>query len=345
MQRRGFSIGVGMINACRSKKKWPILLTANEVAVLQNKINVLNRGFQDLEKFSNFNIDNVTYGFLQPSFVTILEQYKDVFSIQEGKEEKKNSGSRRRVVDLSSTLLQCSLKDRSAAVAEVLCDLRKKGVVRGWRDELFPVVKEFGDREPALLIERACYPWFGIRGYGLHVNGYTVHAGEGRESDAVSNYWVAKRSMSKSQYPGALDSLVAGAIPFGVSSLDNLVKEAFEEARIPPELTNKYMRPAGAINYVDKDDDGNLKRDFLLCFDFNTPEWFKPEPNDGEVESFRMMPIEWVLQEILKVDDSSGYKPNCVIIVVDFLIRQGIISPDSPGYFKLLGSLRGFDCA
>jgi hypothetical protein len=324
-------------------RKFPILQSAKEMNVLQKKIDSLNVGFKDLSKFSRFNVSGTTYGYLQPKFVIALESYPEIFQVTRATGVDGLSS-----VDLTQTLQRCSLKDRSDAVATALQDLREKGVVKGWRDELFPVVSEFGQQsEPALLIERACYPWFGIRGYGLHVNGYTVESNS--DGKSVSHYWVAKRALTKSQYPGALDSLVAGAIPFGVNSIDNLAKEGFEEAKIPPEIMKKHCVPTGALSYIDKDENGNLKRDFLLTFDFNTPHSFVPSPNDGEVESFRLMPIEWVLDEILKEEDafssSSTYKPNCVIIIVDFLIRRGIIAPDSPGYFRLVGSLRGHDCA
>lgn len=348
--------------------------------ILQNKITSLNIGLSDIHNYSKFNIDNVTFGFMQNKFVDALRPYRDVFSIKEedgtggigrGRGDSLNSRGRpevvedrgreglsvSRTVELHPNLLRYDLHDRTVAVATVLEDLRSKGMIRGWRNELFPIVSEFGESKPALLIERACYPWFGIKGYGLHVNGYTVSAGSGSgggrsssDDDSgsyISHYWVAKRAMTKSTFPGALDSIVAGAIPFGVSSLDNLAKECLEEARIPPEVSMNSCVPTGCVNYVDKDSDGNLKRDFLLCFDFKTPTSFVPEPNDGEVENFRLMPVDWLINEVLKTDDdTSSYKPNCVIIIVDFLIRRGIISPDSPGYFKLVGSLRGgYDCA
>jgi hypothetical protein len=73
----------------------------------------------------------------------------------------------------------------------------------GWRNELYPVTAAF-DAQPALLLERAAAPFFGIRAYGVHVNGYVV------EADGSKKLWVARRSASKQTWPGKLDHIVAG---------------------------------------------------------------------------------------------------------------------------------------
>lgn len=69
-------------------------------------------------------------------------------------------------------------------------------LIAGWRDELLPVVASFSG-EPVLLMERAAVPWFGMKAYGVHINGYV--------RDLVTNeilLWVAKRSKTKSTFPG-----------------------------------------------------------------------------------------------------------------------------------------------
>ena len=51
--------------------------------------------------------------------------------------------------------------------------------------------------EPVLLMERAAVPWFGMKAYGVHINGFVV--------DPVTReikLWVAKRSKTKSTFPG-----------------------------------------------------------------------------------------------------------------------------------------------
>lgn len=41
---------------------------------------------------------------------------------------------------------------------------------------------------------------------------------------------------------------------------------------------------------------------------------------DGEVESFELRDLEWVLDKIIK-GGPEGYKPNCNLVVIDFLVR------------------------
>jgi hypothetical protein len=95
------------------------------------------------------------------------------------------------------------LEARNAAVAKVMADLRAKGVVSGWRDELFPVIQSFSD-EPLLLVERAAATQLGIKAYGVHINGYV------RRADGSKELWVGRRSKSKQTWPGMLDHIVAG---------------------------------------------------------------------------------------------------------------------------------------
>ena len=91
---------------------------------------------------------------------------------------------------------------RSRAVADVITDLAAKKIVTGVCNELYPVVAHFGDT-PSLLLERAAAPHFGIKAFGVHVNGYC------RKVDGL-HLWVARRSSHKPTWPGRLDHIAAG---------------------------------------------------------------------------------------------------------------------------------------
>lgn len=52
------------------------------------------------------------------------------------------------------------------------------------------------------------------------------------------------------------------------------------------------------------------------------------------------VPVRCRPQVAAIVRDTYEYKPNCNLVVVDFLIRHGYITPDSPGYIELVRSLR-----
>ncbi len=60
--------------------------------------------------------------------------------------------------------------------------------------------------------------------------------------------WVGHRAADKRVAPNKLDNLVAGGIGNGHGLAETLVKEADEEAMIPPELIARAV-PAGAVAY------------------------------------------------------------------------------------------------
>ncbi|MBM3951808.1 MAG: DUF4743 domain-containing protein [Rhodospirillales bacterium] len=215
---------------------------------------------------------------------------------------------------------------RTRAVADALESLRAKGEIPGWRDEPYPVAESFS--APALMtMERAAVPLFGVRGYGVHMNG-VVGAGAGLRM------WVAKRSLSKPTGPGKLDQLVAGGQPAGVALADNLVKECAEEAAIPADLARRAV-PIGTVSYLTERPEG-LRHDVLFNYDLELPESFRPHNADGEVESFHLWPIDEV---IATVRDTDRFKFNCALVAIDFLIRRGLIAPDHPDYVALTGGL------
>lgn len=161
------------------------------------------------------------------------------------------------VIRLSEELDRMDVTERSRSVANVLNGLRNDGIITGWRNELYPVVSSF--YEPAvLLIERAAASFFGIKAYGVHINGFV------RLPDSNSiELWVARRSTTKPTWPGRLDHIVAGGQPHGMSLMENVIKECQEEAGISPELS-RHAKPVGAVSYTSIVPSG-LKRDVLFC--------------------------------------------------------------------------------
>jgi hypothetical protein len=80
-----------------------------------------------------------------------------------------------------------------------------------------------------------------------------------------------------------------------------------------------------------------LKPDVMLCYDLELPEDFAPRNTDGEVESFALLPAAEVAR---LVRDTGEFKLNCNLVVIDFLIRHGILTPDEPDYIALVQGLR-----
>ncbi|KAL7553037.1 hypothetical protein ACHAWF_017171 [Thalassiosira exigua] len=236
-----------------------------------------------------------------------------------------------------------TVEQRTRSVKSVMERLRDEGYVTGWRDELYPVAESFGD-PPAFLIERAAASLLGVMEYGVHINGLV------RDEHGETRMWMARRSKTKSKFPGFLDHIVAGGQPAGLSLMDNVIKECTEEAGIPPELTRQGIKAAGAISYENyggprKDrGEGVMSRVVLFCFDLLLPKDFVPTANDGEVENF----FTWGLEDIgrsMAPEYDDPIKPNCYPVIIDYMLRSGAISPDSPKYLEILRTLRSGTCS
>jgi len=219
---------------------------------------------------------------------------------------------------------------RTRAVRSVLEKLRDEGVITGWRDELFPVVCEYGDA-PLFFVERAAAGFLGVRAFGAHVHGYVADPATGRPE----KLWIARRSETKPTFPGMLDHLVAGGLPAKCSPMACVIKECAEEASIPPALASTAVS-SGIVTYVSKHE-GNCKRDAIFCYDLRLPETFVPTPNDGEVESFFLVHLE---EACRLVAETNEFKPNVAVALVDFFIRHGWVTPEDPGYAELAKSLK-----
>ncbi|GIL75642.1 hypothetical protein Vretimale_15195 [Volvox reticuliferus] len=289
------------------------------------RVRECNTGLEELPTLTPFLIDGKEVGKLKPRFVDQLRRFPKVF-IVEG-----TPGLSGRVT-LAPELDTCD--KRSAKVADVLQVLRTEGFITGWRDELYPVVAAFDDL-PLLLVERAAATHLGIKAYGVHINGFVRDPVTG-----ALRLWVARRSLTKPNWPGKLDHIVAGGQPHGLSCRDNVLKECAEEAGIPRELA-ATARPVGAVSYLTIAANG-YKPDVLFCYDLELPADFIPTPQDGEVSEFNLKPIEEVAEIVAT---STEFKTNCCLVIVDFLIRHGYITPEQKGYLQLVAALRSGDCS
>ena len=81
-----------------------------------------------------------------------------------------------------------------------------------------------------------------------------------------------------------------------------------------------------------------LRHDVLFCYDLELPADFTPVNTDGETAEFYLWPMEKIAKTVEGGDD---FKFNCSLVVIDFLIRHGLIAPDHPDYLALLRGLRG----
>jgi 8-oxo-dGTP pyrophosphatase MutT (NUDIX family) len=263
----------------------------------------------DRSHFIPFYIDGMVVGLVRPVFAKQLQQWPDVFRVDDG------------AVELVTA--ERDMQGRSRVVAEVLSELVEQGVITHLHGEQYVATPD--DREDGLLlIDRTAAPYFGIRAFGQHVNGYVRSGGD-------LKIWVARRSMDRMNYPGMLDNIVAGGLPYGISLEQNLQKECWEEASIPAELVD-CAELIGTVTYNAETPKG-YKPDTLFCYDLELPAGFAPSCSDGEVEEFYLWPVERVMEI---VEHGSEYKLNCNLVVIDFLIRHGYLGD---GYEELGSAL------
>ena len=134
---------------------------------------------------------------------------------------------------MSQTSRSCQSAPTQISVAD--------GTVSELRGEDYPVLTSWG-QPPLLKIDRAAVAHFGIRSFGLHVNGFV------RWADGL-HLWIGKRATDRKIAPGKLDNLVAGGQPIGLTLDENLVKEAHEEAGLSAEAVRQAV-PVGVVSYL-----------------------------------------------------------------------------------------------
>lgn len=280
---------------------------------LLTRIEEANNGSTEL--LVQFIVCGTVVGHVLPETARILLDTSDVFV--------KRTAALHLRPDLDRSDLT---EERTEAVGEVMSKLRAEGLITGWRDELLAITPRFSS-PPLFLLERAAIPLLGARAYGVHVNGFR------RDGDNV-RMWLGRRSADKSTFPGKLDQMVAGGQPAGLSVFENLKKECAEEAGLSPEMCAR-ARPVGTIQYCMRTAHG-IRPDTLFVYDLELPADVVPENADGEVERFELKTLSEV-DSILRT--SQAFKTNCSLVVIDFLVRHGYLSPDEPDYESIVTAL------
>lgn len=215
----------------------------------------------------------------------------------------------------------------SAAVDAVVERLVAEGRVAKWRNEFFAVAPRWG--APALFkLDRGAVAFFGTRAYGVHVNGWR------RDGDALE-LWIGRRAPNKKVAPDKLDNLVAGGVGHDHGLEATLIKEADEEASLPPDIAARAM-PVGALSYRMEVEQG-LRDDVLFLYDLEVPEGFTPKNRDGEIVEFRLMPAH---EALARVREGEDFKFNVNLVIIDFALRRGLIAADDPEYLDLVTGLR-----
>lgn len=265
-----------------------------------------------LEDFVPLLYQQRTIGYLRKPFARTVTAWESLFRLADDKLELMAEGA--------------DIEERSKPWNRMLRELNEQGGLEYLTGEPYPVTPD-GRAQTLFVIDRAAAPLFGVRAFGQHINGF-VHSADG------TKLWVGKRSADRRNFPGKLDHLVAGGLPFTISLEQNLIKECREEAGIPEELARRAV-PTGALTYVAESSRG-LKPDTIYCYDLELPADFQPRCTDGEVEKFELWPVEQVMEVIAS---GPSFKLNCNLVLIDFFIRHGYISPDHEDYLYLVKGL------
>ncbi|KAL2754840.1 hypothetical protein ACRALDRAFT_1051349 [Sodiomyces alcalophilus JCM 7366] len=203
--------------------------------------------------------------------------------------------------------------------------------VHGQHSEPFRVI---GANYP-VSIERFPAPLFGIGSRGAHMTAFVRDPGS--NDPRTFKIWVARRSRHIFAYPGLLDTTVAGGVKASDEPFDCIVAESDEEASLPSKFVEAHARAAGAVTYVQMNEArGVFHPTVLYVYDIELPGDMVPTPGDDEVEEFLLMTVEEVTEAMLREE----FKPNCVLVMLDFYIRHGILTPEgSPEYLDILTRL------
>ncbi|BGO98892.1 hypothetical protein NBRC10513v2_003294 [Rhodotorula toruloides] len=228
----------------------------------------------------------------------------------------------------------------------------------GWRDEEYtiyapspPVPSKFpsassddDDSEPlsnplpgsneAFRMERCACSLFGVPTFGVHLTAYV--GGNGKPL----RFWIPRRAATKPTWPSYLDNTVAGGITAGDMPRHSIIRECWEEASLDPAWVAPRLRQAGVVTYHYRTDWGWLQPEVQYVYDLELPD---PDnladgehkvipttnPADGEVESFELLSLEEVVQRMV----AGEFKPNCALILLDFFMRHGLLTPESDTRF------------
>ncbi|BGP07500.1 hypothetical protein JCM10049v2_003337 [Rhodotorula toruloides] len=227
----------------------------------------------------------------------------------------------------------------------------------GWRDEeytiyapsppvpsKFPSSSDDDDSEPlsnplpgsneAFRMERCACSLFGVPTFGVHLTAYV--GGDGKPL----RFWIPRRAATKPTWPSYLDNTVAGGITAGDMPRHSIIRECWEEASLDPAWVAPRLRQAGVVTYHYRTDWGWLQPEVQYVYDLELPD---PDnladgehkvipttnPADGEVESFELLSLEEVVQRMV----AGEFKPNCALVLLDFFMRHGLLTPESDTRF------------
>ena len=237
---------------------------------------------------------------------------------------------------------------RTLAFEHVTDHLISSGVISRKHADLYPIYSfdekqhnscnkdsdvSGGDEKEVLAhINRNTAPHLGMDSLGVHLHCYVCERDSDEKKPFIKGVWLAQRAANKSHHPGFWDPTVAGGQPVNLSILDNIIKEAYEEAGVPAEWCDASNNSQDT-NFTDnthdpltittaKSDGSCMKRSIYYSCDLQVPYDWTPTPIDGEVAQFKLYSMK-ELEEELRLGNS--LRPAMRAVLVDFMIRHGTL--------------------
>ncbi|EAU90520.2 hypothetical protein CC1G_00904 [Coprinopsis cinerea okayama7 len=248
-------------------------------------------------------------------------------------------------------------------------------VLRGWSEEPYPVFNHpaQGIEPLAFAIDKAALSIFGLPNYGALLTAY-VHDPSTNET----KLWIPQRSKTKKNSPGRLDVTAGGGMRLGDTPLSTILREATEEALLDIDYLNDFLKPVGTIPFLHRSSNlpscpklvesttssiskphtyslsehpsnptSPLQQQYILpghyyLYELSLPVDMsvRPQTNllDGEVDSFHLLPVEQVLENLVK----GKFKKSSSLAIIDFLIRGGWVTEENDVFYAEVNrALRG----
>lgn len=202
----------------------------------------------------------------------------------------------------------------------------------GWRDELYTVFCP--THTPYMRIERAFSVLIGVVTYGVHMNGYVP---ADKSSNGKLKLWIPRRSDTKQTYPGMLDNTVAGGLGYPNGVYETMVKECYEEAGLDSLFVKSNIKSAGVLLYMyhptlEKVERVQPEVQYIHDLAFEDETSVVPHPVDGESQDFQLLEVDDVIEKLR----NHRFKPNCGMVIIDFLIRHGYMGVEEPDLMEIL---------
>ena len=157
-------------------------------------------------------------------------------------------------------------------------------------------------------MERNLLAPLGLPQYGIHANGW-------RKEKSEYLFYFAIRSKQIKDFPGLYDNIFAGGQPSNLSIHKNLKKEALEESGI--RVLNKNLKIGSSISYI-HNYNNQIHSGTIFVYDYELDKEVVLKNRDGEVQKFETISVT----ELYEILEKKLLKPNCIIPIADFFLRN-----------------------